>query len=98
MFDISSLENRRKMFLTIFIRDLIHNNIQCPQMLDKICFYSPQRPLREKFHFVLKLCRSKFIQNENETMHNCCKITNAFVDNIDIFETCDSKSETLIIK
>ena len=85
LFGMSSLENRRKMFSIIFIRDLIHNNIQCPELLDKLCFYSPQRPLREKFHFVLKLCRSKFTQSE--TMHNCCKITNDFVDKIDIFET-----------
>ena len=67
-----SLENRRK---------IIHNNIQCPELLDKLCFYSHQRPLREKFHFVLKLCRCKF------TWHDWCKIKNAFVDKMDIFET-----------
>ena len=36
-FGMSSLENRRKMFSIIFIRDLIHNNIQCPELLAVCC-------------------------------------------------------------
>ena len=50
------------MFSNIFITDLIHGHIQCPQLLKKIGFYAARSPLREKFHFVLQLCELNFTQ------------------------------------
>ena len=39
LFGMSSLENRRKIvFSIVYISNLIHNNIQCPELLDKLCF------------------------------------------------------------
>ena len=74
------------MFSVIFVRDLIQNNIQCPSLLQKLCFYAPQRPLRENFHFVLKFNRAQF--SESETLQHCCKITNTVINEIDIFLNC----------
>ena len=81
LFGMSSLENRRKTFSIIFIRCLIYNHIQCPKLLDALCFYSSE-PKGD-----LKFCRIQFTQNEKN--HNCCKIRNVFVDKLDIFKTTD---------
>lgn len=86
LFGLSSLDCRRKMFSIIFVRDIVKSNIQCPALLQKLSFYSPIRPLRENFYFVLHFYRSQYC--DNETIQHCCKITNTVINKIDIFNDC----------
>ena len=86
LFGLCSLETRRKMFSVIFVRDLIHNNIKCSELLSLLNFYSPRRYLRENFHFVINFNRNNF--NQIETLNHCCKLTNSILAFIDIFIQC----------
>lgn len=86
LFGITMLDIRRKMYSIIFIRDLVQNHINCPDLLKKLCFYAPLRPLRENFHFVSRFSRSQF--TESETIQHCCKHVNSILNKIDIFQEC----------
>ena len=86
LFGLCSLEKRRKMFSIIFVRDLIHNHINCSNLLALLNFYAPRRPLREKFYFVLYFNRSNYY--ETEPIYHCCKITNSILTFIDFFNHC----------
>ena len=64
LFGRDTLQFRRNMYSIVFIRDLIHNNLNCSSLLAQLSFYSPQRSLRENFHFRLHLNRSN-VSNKN---------------------------------
>ena len=45
LFGLPSLSCRRKFYSVMFIRDLIHKNINCPALLECVQFYAPLRSL-----------------------------------------------------
>lgn len=83
LFDLSSLECRRKVYSVNFIRDLIHGHINCTALLERINFYAPIRSLRENFHFRNFLNSSKYAQKEPLT--HCSEICNSVLIDCDIF-------------
>lgn len=90
LFGLSSLEVRRKMFSVIFIRDLIHNQIQCPDLLIKLNFYAPLRSLRGTFHFNNSSIRSNF--GCNETIFHCTSLCNSIINLVDLFKQSSRQS------
>ena len=83
LFGLSSLENRRKLLPALFVRDLVHSHIQCPELLELLNFYAHRRSLRENFHFVINFCRNNFMQDES--INRCASISNSFLDFMDLF-------------
>ena len=83
LFGLSSLENRRKMFSVLFVRDLVHSHIQCPELLELLNFYAPSRSLRGSFHLVINFSRTNFMQDES--INRCASISNSFLNFIDLF-------------
>lgn len=84
LFGLCSLEVRRKMFSIVFIRDLIHNQINCTDLLSKLNFYAPLRTLRGNFHFKNSIIRSNF--GCNETIYHCTLLCNSLINYIDLFK------------
>ena len=87
---MDTLECRRNMYSVVFVRDLIHNNVNCS-------FYSPQRSLRENFHFRLNLNRSNV--SNNGCISRSILITNKVIKYIDVFVTSSGsfKNELLYV-
>ena len=83
LFALSTLENRRTISSIIFIRDLIQNHIQCPELLRLLNFYTPRRPLRENFHFSNSVTRTTYAKGE--TIRHCTFLLNSYINQIDIF-------------
>ena len=82
LFGLSSLENSRKMFSVLFVRDLVHRHIQCPELLELLNFYAPRRSLRGSFHLVINF-RTNFMQDKS--INRCASISNSFFNFIDLF-------------
>lgn len=86
LINLNALECRRKYFCVMFVRDLIHCQIQCPTLLSMLDFYSPSRILRCQFHFRERIHRTNYAQNE--PIARCINEANSVLALIDIFENC----------
>ena len=80
---IESLECLRNTYSIIFIRAHVHNSIKCSSLLGLLNFFSPQRPLREYFHF--RLPHSRSILSNKCWVSHCIIITNKVLKYIDLF-------------
>ena len=72
LFGMDTLEYRRNMYSVVFVRDLIHNNLNCSSTL-----------ALENFHFRLNLNRSNV--SNNGYLSRCVLITNKVFKYIDLF-------------
>lgn len=60
---MESLEKRRKVQSMLFLYDLINGNIDCPELLEKICFKVPFTSLRHNELFYVSCHRSNYALN-----------------------------------
>ena len=68
----------------MFIRDLIHDYINSPDLLQLINYYAPARSLRANFHFHNNVSKNCYAMKE--TLFHCTEICNLFLNHIDIFQ------------
>ena len=71
LFGLSSSENRRIMFSILFVCDLVHSHMQCPELLELL------RSVRGNFHFVIDFSRNNFMQDES--INRCASIFHFFL-------------------
>lgn len=90
LFNILTLEDRRKYFSIMFIRDIINYHIKCPYLLGRINFYFPARNLRTRFHIRGQFHRTNY--GSNEPIERCTNEVNSVIDRIDLFENCSRNS------
>ena len=95
LFGLNSLQNRRKMFLVVFVRDLVHSHIQCPELLLLLNFYAPRKSLRGNFHFVINFSRNNFMQDKS--IYRCASISNSFLDSIDFYNLISRPSFKVLL-
>ena len=83
LFALNTLNCRRTISSIIFIRDLIHNHIQCSELLNLLNFYAPRRSLRENFHFINPTNRTVYAKRE--PISHSMLLINKHLSQIDIF-------------
>ena len=71
------------MYLVLFVRDLVHSHIQCPELLELLNVYAPRRCLRGNFHFVINFSRNNLMQDKS--INRCASICNSFLGFPDLF-------------
>lgn len=79
-FEMNSLELRRKCNSISFLYNLLHNNIDCPELLSQLCFNIPIYNSRQNYTFYCPHARSNLLlkspiytmcSNFNQICHMC---------------------------
>lgn len=79
---LNSLENRRLVCCVMFVHVILSYHIKCPDLLNLLNFYVPQRNIRERQLFYISIHRSNY--GSNEPFSRFMKFYNEFNFNLDI--------------
>lgn len=90
---LDTLEKRRNVHCILFIHDVFSYRIICPDILQKIQFYAPERILRTR-NFLLNP-RHIYNYGLNEPITKCIKLFNSVCTEIDLY--CDRSNFKLLL-
>lgn len=86
---LESLQSRRVLLQRMFAFDIVTNRIDCPDLLQQVCFYVPARRSRPRSLFWITRHRTVF--GQNHPLENCLSLLNVAVFDFeisrDIFKT-----------
>lgn len=84
---MQNLEQGRKIFDVMFIRDILCSTIKCGNLLSLINIYAPSRSLRSRpllFEMPHTTC-----YGQREPISRCCHLFNSVYDNFDLYVSRD---------
>lgn len=81
-FNIISLKERRSCIAISFLYNLMHNNIDCPCLVNKLCFLVPRLNSRESECFYCPFGRTNLMHKS--PIFNICNLFNSISDECDI--------------
>lgn len=83
-FSVTSLEQRRKTSSLVFLFKLLHGDISCTSLIDKLVFHAPRDASRHKRCFYLRTPRTNILKFS--PLYRICDIYDACCSRLDIFE------------
>lgn len=63
LINLESLEKRREFAMVSLINDIISQRVDSPELLEKLYFYAPSRPLRTRNVFLPKTFKTDYAKN-----------------------------------
>lgn len=74
LINLETLQSRRTKTRRLFVFDLLKNNIDCSELLSKVRFYAPSRPLRDRQLLPIPPCRTNY--GQNNPLVKCFRVFN----------------------
>lgn len=83
--NMKSLENRRRVIVLVFLYKLIHNLMDCPELLSKINFRIPRLEARQNLLFYCPTNRTNILKKS--PVYSMMELYNTLGEQVDIFNS-----------